>query len=214
MAAKPPERRVTVPESRSWTRSWRWASAAIHLPVEQICGGLQVFSIAAPTASPSRRHRDLCWRHMVEYADDCRPRVHLADARGGVEASGHLTGFVDPLRQCLGEWALARRPCWGRVPRGGGPLDDARLFGLMFKTRRPLEDRASQDPRTAPRGMFVDFKNESARQGPCAVQDRPARQGLRNEITELRLSRQRVRVDGDGVLVCPPGRRGFRLLAH
>src|SRR5260370_34331347 len=81
------------------------------------------------------------------------------------EASGHLTNFVDPLRQCLGKckkrWR-ADHVTGEKGPECGGPLDDARLFNLMFKTYvGPLEYRSSEvylRPETA-QCMLVDFKN-------------------------------------------------------
>ncbi len=106
------------------------------------------------------------------------------------EASGHLQNFVDPLRQCLGEckkrWR-ADKVLGEKCPECGGPLDDARMFNLMFKTHvGPLEDRASEvylRPETA-QGMFVDFKNvisSSRVRVPFGI----AQQGkaFRNEIT-------------------------------
>src|SRR5207237_10888360 len=49
-----------------------------------------------------------------------------------------------------------------KCPECGGPLDEARMFNLMFKTHvGPVEDSSSEvylRPETA-QGMFVDFKN-------------------------------------------------------
>jgi len=64
------------------------------------------------------------------------------------DASGHLQNFVDPLRQCLGECKRRWRAdmvLGEKCPECGGPLDDARMFNLMFKTYvGPLQDRASE----------------------------------------------------------------------
>jgi glycyl-tRNA synthetase len=105
-------------------------------------------------------------------------------------ASGHLTNFVDPLRQCTGtckkRWR-ADTVKGDRCPECGGPLDEARMFNLMFKTHvGPVEDSSSGvylRPETA-QGMFVDFKNviNSTRvRVPFGI----AQQGraFRNEIT-------------------------------
>ncbi|TMD33925.1 MAG: glycine--tRNA ligase [Chloroflexi bacterium] len=105
-------------------------------------------------------------------------------------ASGHLENFVDPLRQCLGQckkrWR-ADHVKGDRCPECGGPLDEPRMFNLMFKTHvGPVEDHASEvylRPETA-QGMFVDFKNviNSTRvRVPFGI----AQQGkaFRNEIT-------------------------------
>jgi glycyl-tRNA synthetase len=105
-------------------------------------------------------------------------------------ASGHLENFVDPLRQCLGQckkrWR-ADHVKGDRCPECGGPLDEPRMFNLMFKTHvGPVEENASEvylRPETA-QGMFVDFKNviNSTRvRVPFGI----AQQGkaFRNEIT-------------------------------
>ena len=74
-----------------------------------------------------------------------------------------------------------------KCPECGGPLDEARMFNLMFKTHvGPVEDSSSEvylRPETA-QGMFVDFKNviNSTRvRVPFGI----AQQGraFRNEIT-------------------------------
>src|SRR5260370_40028691 len=103
---------------------------------------------------------------MVELRDDVVGLESTLIMPSAVwEASGHLENFVDPLRQCLGRckkrWR-ADHVTGEKCPECGGPLDDARLFNLMFKTYvGPLEDRASEvylRPETA-QGMLVDFKN-------------------------------------------------------
>src|SRR5437667_3514678 len=136
-------------------------------PSSEIYGGLSGFYDYGPYAVALKRAiRDLGWRHMVG----------LRDAVVGLEstlimpeavwdASGHLQNFVDPLRQCLGKckkrWR-ADHVLGEKCPECGGPLDDAGLFNLMFKTYvGRLEDRASEvdlRPDTAP-GMLVAFKN-------------------------------------------------------
>jgi glycyl-tRNA synthetase len=105
-------------------------------------------------------------------------------------ASGHLTNFVDPLRQCLGEckkrWR-ADHVQGDRCPECGGPLTEPRMFNLMFKTHMgPVEDSSSEvylRPETA-QGMFVDFRNvigSTRVRVPFGI----AQQGraFRNEIT-------------------------------
>src|SRR5258708_40202684 len=77
-------------------------------------------------------------------------------------ASGHLTNFVDPLRQCLGEckkrWR-ADHVKGDRCPECGGPLDAPRMFNLMFKTHvGPIPDTPPDDypgPERAP-GLSSD----------------------------------------------------------
>src|SRR5438067_9966727 len=161
-------------------------------PSSEIYGGLSGFYDYGPYGMTLKRAiRDLWWRHGGEVRDEVVGLESTLMMPSSVwEASGHLTNFVDPLRQCLGRckkrWR-ADHVLGEKCPECGGPLDDARLFNLMFKTYvGPLEDRASEvylRPETA-QGMFVDFKNviSSTRvRVPFGI----AQQGkaFRNEIT-------------------------------
>ncbi len=161
-------------------------------PSSEIYGGLSGFYDYGPYGVALKRAiRDLWWRHMVDLRDDVVGLESTLIMPSAVwEASGHLTNFVDPLRQCLGEckkrWR-ADQVTGEKCPECGGPLDDARMFNLMFRTNvGPVEDRASEvylRPETA-QGMFVDFKNviSSTRvRVPFGI----AQQGkaFRNEIT-------------------------------
>jgi glycyl-tRNA synthetase len=162
-------------------------------PSSEIYGGLAAFYDYGPYGTTLRRTiRQLWWRHMVELRDDVvglestiimNPRVW--------EASGHVSGFSDPLVQCLGEckerWRLDLLTDRQHCPKCGGQLSEPRQFNLMFKTHvGPVEDSASVAylrPETA-QGMFVDFKNvvNSVRvRVPFGI----AQQGrsFRNEIT-------------------------------
>jgi glycyl-tRNA synthetase len=161
-------------------------------PSSEIYGGLSGFYDYGPYGMALKRAiRDLWWRHMVDLRDDVVGLESTLIMPEAVwEASGHLKNFVDPLRQCLGRckkrWR-ADHVMGEKCPECGGPLDDARMFNLMFKTHvGPVEDRASEvylRPETA-QGMFVDFKNviNSTRvRVPFGI----AQQGkaFRNEIT-------------------------------
>src|SRR5467141_2287238 len=161
-------------------------------PSSEIYGGLSGFYDYGPYGVALKRAiRDLCWRLMVELRDDVvglESTLRMPEAVW--DASGHLQNFVDPLRQCLGECKKRWRAdmvLGEKCPECGGPLDDARMFNLMFKTYvGPLQDRASEvylRPETA-QGMFVDFKNvisSSRVRVPFGI----AQQGkaFRNEIT-------------------------------
>src|SRR5256712_9424827 len=161
-------------------------------PSSEIYGGLSGFYDYGPYGVAVRGAiGDLGWRRMVELRDDVVGLESTLIMPSSVwEASGHLENFVDPLRQCLGEckrrWR-ADQVLGEKCPECGGPLDDARMFNLMFKTYvGPLQDRASEvylRPETA-QGMFVDFKNvisSSRVRVPFGI----AQQGkaFRNEIT-------------------------------
>ncbi len=143
------------------------------------------------------------WRSMLAERDDVvaldsailqHPRVW--------EASGHLSGFTDPLVDCracqarfradhLEERAVGlacpRRP--SRLP-GEGPdcdLTPARDFNLMFKTTvGPVEETGSVAylrPETA-QGIFINFKNVlqfSRKKPPFGIAQ--VGKSFRNEIT-------------------------------
>ena len=161
-------------------------------PSSEIYGGLSGFYDYGPYGVALKRAiRDLWWRHMVDLRDDVVGLESSLIMPSAVwAASGHLTNFVDPLRQCLGackkRWR-ADNVKGDRCPECGGALDEARMFNLMFKTHvGPVEDSSSEvylRPETA-QGMFVDFKNviNSTRvRVPFGI----AQQGraFRNEIT-------------------------------
>ncbi len=161
-------------------------------PSSEIYGGLSGFYDYGPYGVALRRAiRDLWWRHVVELRDDVVGLESTLIMPSEVwAASGHLTNFVDPLRQCTGRCKKRWRADTvkgDKCPECGGPLDEARMFNLMFKTHvGPVEDSSSEvylRPETA-QGMFVDFKNviNSTRvRVPFGI----AQQGraFRNEIT-------------------------------
>ncbi len=161
-------------------------------PSSEIYGGLSGFYDYGPYGVALKRAiRDLWWRHMVDLRDDVVGLESTLIMPSDVwAASGHLTNFVDPLRQCLGEckkrWR-ADHVTGNTCPECGGELTEPRMFNLMFKTHvGPLEDTSSEvylRPETA-QGMFVDFKNvlnSSRVRVPFGI----AQQGraFRNEIT-------------------------------
>ena len=161
-------------------------------PSSEIYGGLSGFYDYGPYGVALKRAiRDLWWRHVVELRDDVVGLESTLVMPSEVwAASGHLTNFVDPLRQCTGRCKKRWRADTvngDKCPECGGPLDEARMFNLMFKTHvGPVEDSSSEvylRPETA-QGMFVDFKNviNSTRvRVPFGI----AQQGraFRNEIT-------------------------------
>jgi len=114
------------------------------------------------------------WQAVVQRRDDMvgldaailmHPRVW--------EASGHVSGFTDPLVDCLQckQRFRADDLAGDRCPACGGELTAARPFNLMFKTfMGPVESEAAVTylrPETC-QGIFVNFKNvlTSARKKP------------------------------------------------
>jgi glycyl-tRNA synthetase len=161
-------------------------------PSSEIYGGVSGFYDYGPYGVALKRAiRDLWWRHIVDLRDDVVGLESTLIMPAAVwAASGHLTNFVDPLRQCTGQcrkrWR-ADHVTGDRCPECGGPLTEARMFNLMFKTNvGPTEESASEvylRPETA-QGMFVDFRNvlsSSRVRVPFGI----AQQGraFRNEIT-------------------------------
>lgn len=117
------------------------------------------------------------------------------------EASGHISGFTDPLVECkschtrfraddlregkYGEVSL--KDGYPRCPLCGGELTEERKFNLMFKTfLGPIEDNnhlAYLRPETA-QGIFINFKQvlTSSRQKiPFGIAQ--IGKSFRNEIT-------------------------------
>jgi glycyl-tRNA synthetase len=133
----------------------------------EIYGGINAIYDYGPYGVALRRNiRNLWWRHVVDLRDDV---VGLESSvimnRAVWAASGHLSGFTDPMVDCLGECKQRWRAdhlTSDRCPKCGGPLSEPRQFNLMFKTFiGPVADAAAEvylRPETA-QGMFVDFKN-------------------------------------------------------
>ncbi|MCY4616765.1 MAG: glycine--tRNA ligase [Chloroflexi bacterium] len=142
---------------------------------------------------------DAWWSAMVHARDDIEgldagilmhPRVW--------EASGHVSGFTDPLLECktckkrwradhVDDASCARKPSVAPGAHGDCELGEPRLFNLMFKTfMGPVEEDASVvylRPETA-QGSYVNFLNvqQTSRQRvPFGIAQ--LGKAFRNEIT-------------------------------
>ena len=142
---------------------------------------------------------DTWWSAMVHARDDIEgidagilmhPRVW--------EASGHVSGFTDPLIECktckkrwradhVEEASCPRKPSVQPGAHGDCELGEPRLFNLMFKTfMGPVEEDASVvylRPETA-QGSYVNFLNvqQTSRQRvPFGIAQ--LGKAFRNEIT-------------------------------
>ncbi|MDP4020853.1 MAG: glycine--tRNA ligase [Candidatus Adlerbacteria bacterium] len=109
---------------------------------------------------------NLWWRMFVESRDDMygidsailmNPKVW--------EASGHVSGFADPLvecSKCKHRFRADHLDNLEKCPDCGGKLGEARQFNMMFKTSVGSVDSSDTTvymrPETA-QGMFVNFKN-------------------------------------------------------
>ena len=157
----------------------------------EIYGGLASTYDYGPLGVELKRNvKEAWWRTFVHQRDDMvgldaailmAPQVWVA--------SGHVSGFSDPLVEC--------KACHHRFrsdqidsttcPDCGGQLTEPRMFNLMFKTfLGPLEDDASQTylrPETA-QGIFVNFQNvlmSTRRKLPFGIAQ--IGKAFRNEIT-------------------------------
>jgi len=81
------------------------------------------------------------------------------------EASGHVSGFSDPLvecRKCKRRFRADQIENASICPECGGTLGEAKQFNMMFKTQVGASEEATAvsylRPETA-QGMFVNFKN-------------------------------------------------------
>lgn len=109
---------------------------------------------------------NLWWRFFVDSRDDMygldsailmNPKVW--------EASGHVSGFADPLVQCekcKRRFRADHLEDVSKCPECGGKLSEPRQFNMMFKTSVGSVDGSDTTvylrPETA-QGMFVNFKN-------------------------------------------------------
>ena len=157
----------------------------------EIYGGLASTYDYGPLGAELKRNiKDAWWRTFVHQRDDMvgldaailmAPQVWVA--------SGHVSGFSDPLVEC--------KACHHRFradqleatvcPDCGGQLTEPRQFNLMFKTfLGPVEDNAAQTylrPETA-QGIFVNFNNvlnATRRKLPFGIAQ--IGKAFRNEIT-------------------------------
>jgi glycyl-tRNA synthetase len=81
------------------------------------------------------------------------------------QASGHVSGFSDPLvecKKCKRRFRADQLADTKKCPECGGQLGEARQFNMMFKTHVGAEEGEAAvsylRPETA-QGMFVNFKN-------------------------------------------------------
>jgi glycyl-tRNA synthetase len=147
-----------------------------------------------------RNLQERWWRDMVRLRDDIEGLDSSILMHPKVwEASGHVSGFVDPLVECKNckrrfraDDAALKGPPGGaqtQCPACGmkGTIGEARQFNLMFKTfMGPVEDSAATiylRPETA-QGTYVNFLNvqQATRQRvPFGIAQ--IGKAFRNEIT-------------------------------
>ena len=172
-------------------------------PASEIYGGIaNTYDYGHYGVLLKRNVTDAWWRAMIQERDDIvaldsaiiqHPRTW--------EASGHLSGFSDPLVQCLGKckkrWRLdhlqeaaissGEDPETVKCPQCGGDLTEPRAFNLMFQTNiGPVQEEGSTvylRPETA-QGIFLDFKTTlsyARKKPPFGIAQ--IGKSFRNEIT-------------------------------
>ncbi len=133
----------------------------------EVYGGLNSCWDYGPLGVELKRNvKEAWWRAMVTNRRDIvgldaailmHPKVW--------EASGHLSGFTDPLvdcKSCKERFRADHLTDLKKCPKCGGELTEVRTFNLMFKTfMGPIEDQSAvvyMRPETA-QGIFVNFLN-------------------------------------------------------
>ncbi len=158
----------------------------------EIYGGLNSCWDYGPLGVELKRNvKESWWRSMITNRKDIvgidasilmHPKVW--------EASGHLSGFTDPLvdcKKCKERFRADHLDNLEKCPKCGGELTTIRKFNLMFKTfMGPIEDQSAtvyMRPETA-QGIFVNFLNvqQSARMKPPFGIGQIGK-SFRNEIT-------------------------------
>lgn len=133
----------------------------------EIYGGLAGTWDYGPLGSELKHNvKNLWWKRFVQDRDDMYG-IHAAILMNPKvwEASGHVSGFSDPLTECTKckrRFRADQLEDTAKCPECGGKLGDPRAFNMMFKTAiGATEDEGSITylrPETAG-GMFVNFKN-------------------------------------------------------
>jgi glycyl-tRNA synthetase len=157
----------------------------------EIYGGLASCWDYGPLGVELKRNiKNYWWKKVVQERDDMvgidasimmHPQVWVA--------SGHVSGFSDPLVECKGCRKRFRSGDFeGSIcPECGGQLTEPRMFNLMFKTHMgPVEDDASViylRPETA-QAQFVNFDNvQSTTRKKLPFGIAQIGKSFRNEIT-------------------------------
>lgn len=142
-------------------------------PGSEIYGGLSGTWDYGPMGVALKRNiQNLWWRMFIESRDDMFgvDAAILMNPKAW-EASGHVSGFSDPMAECTKCKRRFRADhVEGNVcPECGGKLGEAKQFNMMFKTQAGASEDAAATvylrPETAG-GMFVNFKNVMDSQHP------------------------------------------------
>ena len=135
----------------------------------EIYGGLRsVWDFGPLGIELKRTVKDVWWKHMIHQREDIEGIDSAILMHPSVwEASGHVSGFTDPLVECKTCHIRFREDqiedaklCPEKDCKGD--LTESKQFNLMFQTfMGPVQDEGSQiylRPETA-QGIFVNFEN-------------------------------------------------------
>ena len=135
----------------------------------EIYGGLRsVWDFGPLGIELKRTVKDVWWKHMIHQREDIEGIDSAILMHPNVwEASGHVSGFTDPLVECKTCHIRFREDqiedaklCPEKDCKGN--LTESKQFNLMFQTfMGPVQDEGSQiylRPETA-QGIFVNFEN-------------------------------------------------------
>jgi glycyl-tRNA synthetase len=158
----------------------------------EIYGGLNSCWDYGPLGVELKRNvKEAWWRAMVHGRRDIVGLDASILMHPDVwKASGHLSGFTDPLvdcKECRARFRADHLTDLQKCPACGGRLTEVRKFNLMFKTfMGPVEDASATvflRPETA-QGIFVNFLNvqQAARLKPPFGIAQTGK-SFRNEIT-------------------------------
>jgi len=136
-------------------------------PGSEIYGGLAGTYDYGPLGVALQENiKQVWWRLFIENRDDMYPvdAAILMNPKAW-EASGHVSGFADPLvecQKCRRRFRADHLENASECPECGGALGEPRAFNMMFKTHAgATEDESAVvylRPETAG-GMFVNYKN-------------------------------------------------------
>ena len=136
-------------------------------PSSEIYGGLAACYDYGPLGVELKNNiKKAWWKKVVQEREDVSGLDASILMNSKVwEASGHLSGFVDPLVECKSchkRFKLDDLRGKHKCPECEGALTEAKNFNLLFKTfMGPVEDKSSVvylRPETA-QGIFVNFNN-------------------------------------------------------
>jgi glycyl-tRNA synthetase len=133
----------------------------------EIYGGLAGTWDYGPLGAELKENiKSLWWRRFLTSRNDmCRVDAAILMNQNVWKASGHVSGFSDPLvecKKCQHRFRADQLDATNKCPDCGGSLGEVKQFNMMFQTHvGAVQDESSVSylrPETA-QGMFVNFKN-------------------------------------------------------